>query len=101
MYNIFVIILGKFQAPMLGKDERTSTDKKRERRKKKHLQHKKRIFKESKAKEMEKRGIKPNQNKESAFKELKRLTSNGHQVKEVRIVHRLKLNFYVFFYFLY
>lgn len=33
---------------------------------------------------MEKQGIKPNQNKEHALKELKRLTSSGHQIKEVR-----------------
>lgn len=34
---------------------------------------------------MEKQGIKPNRNKEHALKELKRLTSSGHQIKEVRI----------------
>lgn len=84
--SIFYLkLLGKYKAPLLGKDERTSTDKKRERRKKKHLQHKKRITKESNLKEMENRGFKPNQKKESAMKELKRLTSSGHQIKEVRI----------------
>lgn len=34
---------------------------------------------------MEKRGIKPNKSKENDMKELKRLTSSGHQIKEVRI----------------
>lgn len=77
--------LGKSRAQLLGKDERTGTDKKRERRKKKHLQHKKRVAKESNLKEMEKRGIKPNLNKENAQIELKRLTSSGHQIKEVKI----------------
>lgn len=43
---------------------------------------------------MERRGIKPHHNKESALKELKRLTSSGHQVKEVRIVYRLITNFF-------
>uniref|UniRef100_A0A2H8TU56 U3 small nucleolar ribonucleoprotein protein MPP10 n=1 Tax=Melanaphis sacchari TaxID=742174 RepID=A0A2H8TU56_9HEMI len=76
----------KFKAPVLGKEERTSTDKKRERRKKKHLQHKKRIIKESNLKEMEKNGFKPKHNKDSAQKELKRLTSSGHQVKELKSV---------------
>lgn len=97
-FVFFLIILGKFQAPTLGKEERSSTDKKRERRKKKHLQHKKRIFKESNAKEMEKRGIKPNHNKDSALKELKRLISSGHQVKEVRLIHILIIVF-IFMYF--
>ena len=49
LYDYFVFskqILGKFKAPVLGKEERTSTDKKRERRKKKHLQHKKRVTKQ-------------------------------------------------------
>lgn len=41
-------------------------------------------MKESNQKEMERRGVKPNHNKESAQKELKRLMSNGHQIKEVR-----------------
>uniref|UniRef100_A0A2S2NLT8 U3 small nucleolar ribonucleoprotein MPP10 n=1 Tax=Schizaphis graminum TaxID=13262 RepID=A0A2S2NLT8_SCHGA len=76
----------KFKAPVLGKEERTSTDKKRERRKKKHLQHKKRITKESKLKEMEKNGFKPKHNKDSAQIELKRLTSSGHQIKELKSV---------------
>lgn len=75
---------------VLGKEERTKTDKRRERRKKKHLQHKKRIAKESNLKEMEKRGIKPKQNKENAQIELKRLTSSGHQIKEVPINCQLK-----------
>lgn len=85
--NIIINIYfsGKFRASLLGKEERSSTDKKRERRKKKHLQHKKRITKESKLKEMEKSGIKPKQNKENDLIELKRLTSSGHQIKEVRI----------------
>lgn len=34
---------------------------------------------------MEKSGIKPKQNKENDLKELKRLTSSGHQIKEVRL----------------
>ncbi|KAE9545731.1 hypothetical protein AGLY_001274 [Aphis glycines] len=76
----------KFKAPVLGKEERTSTDKKRERRKKKHLQHKKRITKESNLKEMEKNGFKPKHNKDSAQQELKRLTSSGHQIKELKSV---------------
>lgn len=42
------------------------------------------MAKESNLKKMEKRGIKPNLNKENAQLELKRLTSNGHQIKEVR-----------------
>lgn len=33
---------------------------------------------------MEKLGIKPKKSKENALIELKRLTSSGHQVKEVR-----------------
>ncbi|XP_022180774.1 U3 small nucleolar ribonucleoprotein protein MPP10 [Myzus persicae] len=74
----------KFKAPVLGKEERTSTDKKRERRKKKHLQHKKRITKESNLKEMEKNGVKLKNNKDSTQKELKRLTSSGHQIKELK-----------------
>lgn len=82
--------IGKSKAAVLGKEERTNTDKKRERRKKKHFQHKKRIAKESNLKEMEKRGIKPKQNKENALIELKRLTSSGHQIKEVRINCQLK-----------
>jgi len=49
------------------------------------LQHKKRITKEQNQKEMEKRGIKPHQNKENSKIELKRLTSSGHQIKEVKI----------------
>ncbi|KAL4123427.1 hypothetical protein QTP88_015605 [Uroleucon formosanum] len=77
----------KFKAPILGKEERTSTDRKRERRKKKHLQHKKRITKESIQKEMEKNGFKPMQSKDSAQKELKRLTSSGHQIKELKSVN--------------
>ncbi|XP_060837338.1 U3 small nucleolar ribonucleoprotein protein MPP10 [Rhopalosiphum padi] len=76
----------KFKAPVLGKEERTSTDKKRERRKKKHLQRKKRITKESKLKEMEKNGFKPKHNKDNAQVELKRLTSSGHQIKELKSV---------------
>ncbi|CAI6346729.1 unnamed protein product [Macrosiphum euphorbiae] len=74
----------KYKAPVLGKEERTSTDKKRERRKKKHLQHKKRVTKESNLKEMEKNGFKPKHSKDSAQKELKRLTSSGHQIKELK-----------------
>ncbi|VVC35563.1 U3 small nucleolar ribonucleoprotein complex, subunit Mpp10 [Cinara cedri] len=76
----------KFKAPILGKEERTSTDKRRERRKKKHLQHKKRVAKESNIKKMEKQGIKPKHNKENALIELKRLTSSGHQIKELKSV---------------
>jgi len=47
------------------------------------LQHKKRVTKESNLKEMEKNGFKPKHSKDSAQKELKRLTSSGHQIKEV------------------
>jgi len=86
-YHLTLHILGKFKAPVLGKEERTSTDKKRERRKKKHLQHKKRITKESNLKKMEKNGFKPKHSKDSAQKELKRLTSSGHQIKEVGMNH--------------
>lgn len=76
----------KFKAPVLGKEERTSTDKKRERRKKKHLQHKKRVTKELNLKEKEKNGFKPKYDKYSAQKELKQLTSSGHQIKELKSV---------------
>lgn len=34
---------------------------------------------------MEKNGFKPMQSKDSAQKELKRLTSSGHQIKEVSV----------------
>jgi len=34
---------------------------------------------------MEKNGIKPMHNKDSTLKELKRLTSSGHQIKEVSL----------------
>lgn len=101
MSIFYLKLLGKYKAPLLGKDERTSTDKKRERRKKKHLQHKKRITKESNLKEMEKRGFKPNQNKESAIKELKRLTSSGHQIKEVRINYQMSLYINIVWYLFY
>lgn len=47
------------------------------------MQHKKRITKESNLREMEKNGFKPKHNKDSAQQELKRLTSSGHQIKEV------------------
>lgn len=80
-------MLGKYKAPLLGKDERTKTDKRRERRKKKHLQHKKRLAKECNLKESEKCGFKRNQSKESAMKELRRLTNSGHQIKEVRMYY--------------
>lgn len=49
------------------------------------MQHKKRITKESNLREMEKNGFKPKHNKDSAQQELKRLTSSGHQIKEVSI----------------
>lgn len=90
------VYLGKFKAPVLGKEERTSTDKRRERRKKKHLQHKKRVAKESNIKKMEKQGIKPKQNKENALIELKRLTSSGHQIKEVFV--NCPLEIFIVFY---
>lgn len=35
---------------------------------------------------MEKRGIKPKQTQEDAQNDLKRLMSNGHQVKKVRLI---------------
>lgn len=37
---------------------------------------------------MDKCGLKPNKNKENAIKELKRLTSSGHQIKEVGMFYQ-------------
>lgn len=36
---------------------------------------------------MEKNGVKPKHNKDRAQQELKRLTSSGHQIKEVSIMY--------------
>lgn len=60
------------------------------------MQHKKRITKESKLKEMEKSGIKPKHNKENDLKELKRLTSSGHQIKEVRIKLPINISYLMY-----
>lgn len=55
------------------------------------MQHKKRVTKESKLKEMEKNGFKPKHTKDNAQKELKRLTSSGHQIKEVSMKYQYRV----------
>ncbi|XP_050539809.1 U3 small nucleolar ribonucleoprotein protein MPP10-like [Daktulosphaira vitifoliae] len=77
-------IQNKYKAPILGKEERTDTDKKRERRKKKLLQHKKRLIKDAKDKDLEKTGIKF-KNKEN-FKQLKLIKNDGRQVKQLKAI---------------
>lgn len=84
MYKIFIMVLAKPRGGLLAKEERTGTDMKRERRKKKKRQRAKKIDQEAKEKAM----LKTNPdgtvkyNKKQVAKSIEKATKEG-KIKKV------------------